>query len=251
MAALAGALLATGCGERTVVVRDDGGRVLVEARLPESGRFALEYRHSYYRVPAREEFRAGGSGFRMVAVSSPSEAVLDYYAIDGRQAARRLVDARARAPAALRAPAADRHREGPPHARGRRPPLSALRRRAAASHDRGRGGDMAVADQQPIDVDTARRGLRGREARPPPRPDPREDRPGRVRRAVAVRDLLGAQPGPGAALPHELPRRGARDDVPRLPRLGQAQGGRGDRAAGDHGLAAGDQRRSWRSATRS
>ena len=83
MAALAGAVLAGGCGERTVVVRDDGGRVLVEARLPESGRFALEYRHSYYRVPAREEFRAGGSGFRMVAVSSPSEAVLDYYAIAG------------------------------------------------------------------------------------------------------------------------------------------------------------------------
>jgi hypothetical protein len=83
VAVLAGALLAGGCGERTVVVRDDGGRVLVEARLPESGRFALEYRHSYYRVPAREEFRAGGSGFRMVGVSSPSEAVLDYYAIAG------------------------------------------------------------------------------------------------------------------------------------------------------------------------
>lgn len=83
MAALAGTLLATGCGERAVVVRDDGGRVLVEAGLPASGRFALEYRHSYYRVPAREEFRAGRSGFRMVGVSSPSEAVLDYYAIPG------------------------------------------------------------------------------------------------------------------------------------------------------------------------
>ena len=83
MAALAGALLAAGCGERTVVVRGDGGKVLVQARLPESGRFALEYRHSYYRVAAREEFRAGDSGFRMVAVSSPSEAVLDYYAIAG------------------------------------------------------------------------------------------------------------------------------------------------------------------------
>jgi hypothetical protein len=83
VAALAGTLLATGCGERTVVVRDDSGSVLVETPLPESGRFALEYRHSYYRVPAREEFRAGGSGFRMVAVSSPSEAVLDYYAIEG------------------------------------------------------------------------------------------------------------------------------------------------------------------------
>jgi hypothetical protein len=82
-AALAGALLAAGCGERQVVVRDDGGRVLVAARLPDSGRFALEYRHSYYRVPAREEFRARGSGFRMVEVGSPSEAVLDYYEIAG------------------------------------------------------------------------------------------------------------------------------------------------------------------------
>jgi hypothetical protein len=83
VAALAGALLAAGCGERKVVVRDDGGRVLVKAKLPESGRFALEYRHSYYRVPAREEFRAGGSGFRMVGVGSSSEAVLDYYEMDG------------------------------------------------------------------------------------------------------------------------------------------------------------------------
>ena len=84
MAALAGALLAAGCGgERTVVVRDDDGDVLVQARLPESGRFALEYRHSYYRVPAREEFRAGDSGFRMVGVGSSSEAVLDYYELAG------------------------------------------------------------------------------------------------------------------------------------------------------------------------
>ena len=84
MAALAGALLAAGCGgERSVVVRDDDGDVLVEARLPASGRFALEYRHSYYRVPAREEFRAGDSGFRMVGVGSPSEAVLDYYELAG------------------------------------------------------------------------------------------------------------------------------------------------------------------------
>jgi hypothetical protein len=81
--ALAGALLAAGCGGRTVVVRDDGGRVVVKAQLPESGRFALEYRHSYYRVPAREEFRAGGAGFRMVGVGSPSEAVLDYYELAG------------------------------------------------------------------------------------------------------------------------------------------------------------------------
>ena len=57
--------------------------MLVKAGLPESGRFALEYRHSYYRVPARERFAAGGSGFRMVGVESPSEAVLDYYEMAG------------------------------------------------------------------------------------------------------------------------------------------------------------------------
>ena len=81
--ALAGALLAAGCGGRDVVVRDDGGRVIAKAALPESGRFALEYRHSYYRVPARERFEADGSGFRMVGVESPSEAVLDYYEMAG------------------------------------------------------------------------------------------------------------------------------------------------------------------------
>jgi hypothetical protein len=75
--------LATGCGGREVVVRDEGGRVLVKAPLPESERFALEYRHSYYRVAAREQFRADGEGFRMVGVESPSEGVLDYYAIAG------------------------------------------------------------------------------------------------------------------------------------------------------------------------
>jgi hypothetical protein len=81
--ALAGALLAGGCGGREVVVRDDAGRVLVREALPADGRFALEYRHSYYRVPARERFEAAGDGFRMTGVESPSEAVLDYYAIAG------------------------------------------------------------------------------------------------------------------------------------------------------------------------
>ena len=85
--ALTGALLAAGCGGRDVVVRDDGGRVLVKAALPESGRFALAYRHSYYRVPAREQFEAGAGGFRMVGVESPSEAVLDYYAMAGAKTA--------------------------------------------------------------------------------------------------------------------------------------------------------------------
>jgi hypothetical protein len=84
--ALAGALLSAGCGGREVVVRDDGGRAIVKAALPDSGRFALEYRHSYYRVPARERFQVdgrNGRGFRMVGVESPSEAVLDYYELVG------------------------------------------------------------------------------------------------------------------------------------------------------------------------
>ena len=83
LAVLAGALVLAGCGGRSVVVRDEEGGVLAEARLPASGRFAIEYRHSYYRVAAREQFRADGSGFRMVGVESPSEAVLDYYELAG------------------------------------------------------------------------------------------------------------------------------------------------------------------------
>jgi hypothetical protein len=64
-------------------VRDQDGDVLAEARLPASGRFAIEYRHSYYGVPALELFAADESGFRMVEVASPSEAVLDYYELAG------------------------------------------------------------------------------------------------------------------------------------------------------------------------
>ena len=80
---LAGAFVLAGCGGRAVVVRDADGDVLAEARLPASGRFAIEYRHSYYRAPAREVFRADESGFRMVEVASPNEAVLDYYELAG------------------------------------------------------------------------------------------------------------------------------------------------------------------------
>jgi hypothetical protein len=80
---LAGAFVLAGCGGRSVVVRDQDGDVLAVARLPASGSFAIEYRHSYYRVPARESFTADGSGFRMVEVASSSEAVLDYYELAG------------------------------------------------------------------------------------------------------------------------------------------------------------------------
>ena len=81
--ALAGALLAAGCGGRRSSSATTAAACLVREALPADGRFALEYRHSYYRVPARERFEAAGGGFRMIAVESPSEAVLDYYAIAG------------------------------------------------------------------------------------------------------------------------------------------------------------------------
>ena len=72
-------------GGASVVVREQGGRVVREARLPDSGRFDLEYVHSRYGAPARERFVAedGGEGFRMISVESPHEGVLDYYALDG------------------------------------------------------------------------------------------------------------------------------------------------------------------------
>ena len=81
LAAALGAMAVAG-GSPHVVARDGAG-VVADLRLPASGAFALEYRHSYYRVPARETFRATGDGFELVAISSPSEAVLDYYEIEG------------------------------------------------------------------------------------------------------------------------------------------------------------------------
>jgi Domain of unknown function (DUF1850) len=75
--------LALAGGSPHVVARASDGDVVAELRLPPSGTFALEYLHSYYRQPARETFRATGDGFELVAISSPSEAVLDYYELDG------------------------------------------------------------------------------------------------------------------------------------------------------------------------
>jgi hypothetical protein len=79
--AAVGAMAVTG-GSPHVVARGAHG-VVADLRLPASGAFALEYRHSYYRVPARETFRATDDGFALVTISSPSEAVLDYYEIEG------------------------------------------------------------------------------------------------------------------------------------------------------------------------
>jgi Domain of unknown function (DUF1850) len=67
------------------VVRDEQGDEIVRAKLPESGSFALAYRHSYYGAPAREGFTAGGSGFRLREIASPRAAVLDYYALAGER----------------------------------------------------------------------------------------------------------------------------------------------------------------------
>src|SRR5688572_19864055 len=72
-------------GPPVVVVHDAAGDEIAREPLPEGRAFALGYRHSYYRAPAREVFRADGRGFSLRAVASPSAAVLDYYAVAGRR----------------------------------------------------------------------------------------------------------------------------------------------------------------------
>jgi hypothetical protein len=74
-------------GRPAVVVADERGRELASVPLPASGEFALRYRHSVYRAEVTETFAAAGGGFRLVAVASPSEAVLDYYELEGRRTA--------------------------------------------------------------------------------------------------------------------------------------------------------------------
>jgi hypothetical protein len=68
-----------------VVVADERGRQVASVPLPPSRRFALQYVHSVYRAQVTETFAATGDGFRLVA--SPSEAVLDYYELEGRRRA--------------------------------------------------------------------------------------------------------------------------------------------------------------------
>ncbi len=87
LAALLGSLALAG-GSPHVVARTGDGTAVADLRLAEPA-FALEYRHSYYRVPARESFRVRDDGsFELIAVSSSSEAVLDYYEIEGTRARR-------------------------------------------------------------------------------------------------------------------------------------------------------------------
>ena len=72
----------------SIVVRNDGGAEVYRYSLPGSGEFGIEYVHSYYEVSATEHFVARrDGGFELVEVSSPSEAVLDYYEIEGRKSA--------------------------------------------------------------------------------------------------------------------------------------------------------------------
>jgi hypothetical protein len=90
---LLAALLAAAVGAaaallpQRAVVAVQGERGLVASRpLPPGGSFGLEYLHSYYHAPAVEWFRASpGGGFDLVGVASPSEAVLDYYALAGER----------------------------------------------------------------------------------------------------------------------------------------------------------------------
>lgn len=72
----------------SVLVHDAEERTVASAALPDSGRFEVEYVHSYYEVPATEHFVAEEDGsFELVEISSSSEAVLDYYELEGRKEA--------------------------------------------------------------------------------------------------------------------------------------------------------------------
>ena len=68
-----------------VTVTGADGRPVAARVLPAPGRFELRYQHSYYRAEAAESFVADpDGGFRLVAVGSPNQAVLDYYGLTGR-----------------------------------------------------------------------------------------------------------------------------------------------------------------------
>ncbi len=72
----------------SVVVRDADGRTVSRSSLPNSGDFWIEYVHSYYEAPAAEHFSADPQGgFELIEISSSSEAVLDYYGLEGQKLA--------------------------------------------------------------------------------------------------------------------------------------------------------------------
>ena len=80
----AGACVETGS---SVVARGEDGRVVAREGLAGSGRFEVEYVHSYYREPVVEHFVAEDEELVLVEISSTSDAVLDYYAVPGRKSA--------------------------------------------------------------------------------------------------------------------------------------------------------------------
>jgi hypothetical protein len=90
-AALALTAATSGADGPRVVVRDAAGEIVAEAALPADGRFALAYRHSVYRAPAEEWFRADGDRFVLERVSSRNRRVLEYYEAEGRIARGELV----------------------------------------------------------------------------------------------------------------------------------------------------------------
>jgi hypothetical protein len=128
LAVAAAAMTGLGGDRPAVVVADERGRQLASVRLPEGGRFALRYRHSVYRAEVTETFAATDGGFRLVAVASPSEAVLDYYELEGRRGRDggwwRLEPQAAPAPGG---PAPAGHRGRPAHPGGRGPPAAPVR----------------------------------------------------------------------------------------------------------------------------
>ena len=81
VAAVAVPAIAGGGSGPQVVVRTTGGEPVASADA--RGGFALAYRHSVYRAPAEERFRLARGGFELYEIASPSQAVLDYYALDG------------------------------------------------------------------------------------------------------------------------------------------------------------------------
>ncbi len=72
----------------SVIACDADDQTVLRAALTDSGRFGIEYVHSYYEVPATEHFVAEEDrSFELVEISSPSEAVLDYYELEGQKEA--------------------------------------------------------------------------------------------------------------------------------------------------------------------